>query len=409
MPKLTFVSLILSLTFIVGCQVTQRPTASATPTAAVVAANTIPAVSTEEPTLESVKTAVVTATLTALPLPTETTVPTLLPTNTPTPEPVWHIFFSGAPCITSTTCDSNLFMGTESEDYTINSDGSGFMPIADLPGMPTDINFVQFSPDGSQMAYTQYQDETRTNQVIHLLNLDGSSPIELGIQPPDWADTQFLPERDCLAIFRRAGREDPKPEAETLIIEKWCINQPPQLLEIVKFPELYAGSGYTHGAFKLSPDGNYLSGYSQEHGGNMALYLHKIGETTPPILLFQVPDLQPYFSPNNRWWPDNQTIEFIAYYPTTTFYTLNWLKNKIDVQFSGVKIDIPIVGDWSPNGNKFIYASSGADAKPAQSGLYVIDLESGENYQLLDKFYATTVQTWNPTQLPNFLGGHNEK
>ncbi|MCZ7665764.1 MAG: hypothetical protein M5U34_00290 [Chloroflexi bacterium] len=194
---------------------------------------------------------------------------------------MWHIFFSGAPCVTSTTCDSNLFMGTEGGDYTINSDGSGFMPIADLPGMPTDINFVQFSPDGSQMAYTQYQDETRENRVIRLLNLDGSSPIDLGIQPSDWADIQFLPEPDCLAIFRRAGREDPLPEAETLTIEKWCVNQPPQLLEIVQFPELVPGWGYTWGDFKLSPDGNYLYGYSQEYEGNMALYLHRMGETSP--------------------------------------------------------------------------------------------------------------------------------
>ncbi|MCZ7665757.1 MAG: hypothetical protein M5U34_00255 [Chloroflexi bacterium] len=92
MPKLTFVSLILSLTFIVGCQVTQPITAPATPTAAaVVAANTIPAVSTEEPTLESVKT----ATSTTAPQPTETAMPTPLPTSTPTPDPVWSILFTG--------------------------------------------------------------------------------------------------------------------------------------------------------------------------------------------------------------------------------------------------------------------------------------------------------------------------
>ncbi|MCZ7665755.1 MAG: hypothetical protein M5U34_00245 [Chloroflexi bacterium] len=101
-------------------------------------------------------------------------------------------------------------MGTEGGDYTINSDGSGFMPVADLPGMPPQIltlfNFLQMAP---KWLIPQYQDETRTNRVIRLLNLDGSSPIDLGIQPPDWADIQFLPESDCLAIFRRVGREDP--------------------------------------------------------------------------------------------------------------------------------------------------------------------------------------------------------
>ncbi|MCZ7665762.1 MAG: hypothetical protein M5U34_00280 [Chloroflexi bacterium] len=304
-------------------------------------------------------------------------------------------------------------MGTEGGDYTINSDGSGFMPIADLPGMPTDINFVQFSPDGSQMAYTQYQDETRTNQVIHLLNLDGSSPIELGIQPPDWADTQFLPERDCLAIFRRAGREDPKPEAETLIIEKWCVSQPTQLLEVVKFPELQPGWGYTWGNFKLSPDGKYLYGYSQEYDNNIALYLHKMGETIPPVRLFQLPSQQLTMELISRWWPDNQTIEFVFLgYPTITFYTTNRINGKTNIRFSTPITEesgISTLGKWSPNGSEFIYAYRWVDVKPSQSGLYIVDLESGENYQLLDKFYATAVQTWNPTQLPDFLGGHNEK
>jgi WD40 repeat protein len=55
MPKLTFVSFILSLVFIVGCQAAQPATATATP-AAVVA-------STEKPTPDRVETAVPTATL----------------------------------------------------------------------------------------------------------------------------------------------------------------------------------------------------------------------------------------------------------------------------------------------------------------------------------------------------------
>jgi len=402
MPKLTFVSLILSLTFIVGCQVTQPITAPATPTAAVVAANTIPAVSTEELTLESVKTAVVTATLTDLPLPTETTVPTLLPTNTPTPEPVWHIFFSGAPCITSTTCDSNLFMGTEGGDYTINSDGSGFMPVADLPGMPTDINFVQFSPDGTQMAYTQYQDETRTNRVIRLLNLDGSSPIDLGIQPPDWADIQFLPESDCLAIFRRVGREDPPPEFETLTIEKWCVNQPPQLLEIVQFPELVPGSGYTWGNFKLSPNGNYLYGYGINRTNNIDLYVHKMGETIAPTLVTTLPSKQPAYLGPSRWWTDNTTIEFTLFTSEPpAFYTSNWEQGETNIRLT--TDNASMTGTWSPDGNEFVYAYRGIDVKPKQSGLYIIDLESGEHRQLLDEFYSTSVHIWDPTQLIGFF------
>ncbi len=351
------------------------------------------------------ETAVATATFTAVPQPTETKMPTSLPTFTPTPEPVWHIFFSGAPCAaTIMICDSNLFMGTEGGDYTINSDGSGFMPVADLPTMPTTINFVQFSPDGTQMAYTQYQDETRENRVIRLLNLDGSSPIDLGIQPSDWADIQFLPEPDCLAIFRRAGREDPLPEAETLTIEKWCVNQPPQLLEMVEFPELVPGWGYTWGDFKLSPDGNYLYGYSQEHEGNMALYLHRMGETSPPTLLYQLPPKYKYSEPS-RWWPDNQTIEFIAIdYPETIFYTTNRVNGETNIRLTTTGSAISSPGEWSPGGGEFVFVYHGPNPEPAVSGLYIINLESGERRQLLDEFYSMAIRIWDPTQLPGFSG-----
>ena len=412
MLKSILIFLVLGLTFIVGCQVTQPPTVTpATPTTAVVATkieilptNTILAASTEEPILESVE-----AVPTSTPIlqPTETATPTPLPANTPTPEPVWHIFFSGAPCITSTTCDSNLFMDTEGGDYTINSDGAGFMPVADLPGMPTDINFVQFSPDGTQMAYTQYQDETRENRVIRLLNLDGSSPIDLGIQPPDWADMQFLPERDCLAIFRRAGREDPPPEAETLTIEKWCVNQPPQLLEIVQFPELVPGSGYTWGNFKLSPDGNYLYGYGISRTNNVALYLHKMGEITAPTLVTTLPPKQPAYPGPSRWWTDNATIEFTLFTSESpVFYTSNWQQDKTNVRLT--TNNVSMIGTWSPDGKEFVYAYRGIDVRPEQSGLYIVDLESGENRQLFDEFYADVVLVWDPTELPDFLGGNNE-
>ena len=356
-------------------------------------------------------------TFTPIPPPTETPLPTLAPptilptlrpADTPTPKPVWHIFFSGAPCITKGTCDSNLFMETDGGDYTVNSDGTGFMPVADLPGMPTNINFVQFSPDGSQMAYIQYQDDTHTTRVIRLLNLDGSSPIELGIQPPDWADIQFLPEQDCLAIFRRAGREDPPPEAETLTIEKWCVNQPPQLLEVVQFPELVPGSGYTWGNFKLSPNGNHLYGYGINRTNNVVLYLHKMGEITAPTLVTTLPPKQPAYLGPSRWWSDNATIEFTLFTSEPpAFYTSNWEQGKTNIRLT--TDNASMTGIWSPDGTEFVYAYRGVAVKPAQSGLYIIDLESGEHRHLLDKFYATTVRTWDPTQLPNFLGDNNEK
>ena len=69
MSKLTFVSLILSLVFIVGCQAAQPATATATPAAEVA--------STEELAPDIVKTAVPTATSTPVPLPPARFIPPL--------------------------------------------------------------------------------------------------------------------------------------------------------------------------------------------------------------------------------------------------------------------------------------------------------------------------------------------
>ncbi len=130
MPKLTFVSLILSLVFIVGCQAAQPTTTPASPTADVAAANTTLAASTEEPMPDRVETA--TATSTPVPLPTETAMPTPLPTNTPTPDPVWSILFTGSPCITTLSDCSSSPDSLPSENYFIYSDGTGLQLLSEM-------------------------------------------------------------------------------------------------------------------------------------------------------------------------------------------------------------------------------------------------------------------------------------
>lgn len=154
MSKLTFVSLILSLVFIVGCGAVQTTAAPTAPTAAVAVATTTLAAATEEPTPDSVKTA--TATSTPVPLPTETAMPTPSPTNTPTPDPVWSILFTGRSCSKSATdCTEGQDM-SPSMEYMVYSDGKGLRPFSDIEGIPHDlitVEFIVLSPDQSRVAF----------------------------------------------------------------------------------------------------------------------------------------------------------------------------------------------------------------------------------------------------------------
>ncbi|MCZ7665751.1 MAG: hypothetical protein M5U34_00225 [Chloroflexi bacterium] len=166
MLKSILIFLVLGLTFIVGCQVTQPPTVSATPTAAVMVANTIPAVSTEEPTLESVKTAVATTTSTTTPQPTQTAMPTPLPTDTPTPipVPVWSILFTGSPCSATTSDCSPSPDSPPTDNYFIYSDGTEMQLLSEM-GIPYNmedtatmgdtVETIQLSSDRKRLAYME--------------------------------------------------------------------------------------------------------------------------------------------------------------------------------------------------------------------------------------------------------------
>ena len=93
----------------------------------------------------------------------------------------------------------------------------------------------------------------------------------------------------------------------------------------------------------------------------------------------------------------------------TIFYTTDRVNGETNIRLTTNGSAISSPGEWSPDGGEFVFVYHGPNPEPAVSGLYIIDLESGERHQLLDEFYSMAIRIWDPTQLPGFSGDSNEK
>ena len=398
MPKLTFVSLILSLTFIVGCQVTQRPTASATPTAAVVAANTIPAVSTEEPTLESVET----ATSTTAPQPTETAMPTPLPTYTPTPDPVWSILFTGRSCSkTATDCTEGQDM-SPSMEYVIYSDGTGLRPFNEREGIPHDlitVEFIVLSPDQSRVAFY-------SSDKFMLGDVGGDTYSEVVADISHFYPFSFYgDDPNCLAGF------DDEPENGDVVVSlyKSCIGDAePALVETAVLP-----ISRTVAQYLLSPEGDKWAAYTMGNSTldeQAVLHVHKIGDSNPPQLIFQE---QTPTCTNSMHWQDNETLEFLyaecdnTHDRMTYFYVTDWEGKALTTRYELPALEVPhpvrasfyavATGDWFSDNNLFIYSISRNGSPPSEfNGLFVLNFTTGEVQQILFDTVVFAIRAWLP-------------
>lgn len=304
--------------------------------------------------------------------PTPTFTPS--PTFTPIPGPTWRIFFRGAACQDNFACEDIIFSHEESKSYLIYSDGSQFIPITDL-GFPADLSHPVFSPDGTQLAYLTRLDE----ESWHLLlaNADGSGAVDLGTG--DFFDFQFMVEESCLIVARFISWAT---DGINLAIETRCLGQiEPQWLENITLP---AGQ-----EIQFLPQTNFMLAYGEDVlTEEIKLFVHSIN--TDIDLIFT--ETKEHFIGTARWWPDGTQIEFITglFTPgkplTTTFNLIQSDGNNFQIR-QNITAEFAITnGIWSPDGQEFAF--TWANSMPAEeSGLYVLDLVTGEWRQILSHFY----------------------
>lgn len=351
-----------------------RPSPAATipPTTGIIITN--PATATPTP----ISTADVQATITAVYAAEAAEAATLFaptPTFTPVPGPIWPIFFRAIPCRDGiTTCDDSLAMDYRFAGYIINSDGSQLTPITDL-GFPADLSHPVFSPDGTKLAYRALgSDDGKWH--LFLTNADSTEAKDLGTG--NFFDYQFIPEIGCLITGRFAS----STLNGNVVIEKRCIGESQlQELEVVTFPVFYE--------IHFSPRGDALLVYGQDSSQQAQLLVHDIGGDTRLIYS----SASEYFTGAARWLPDGQKIEFTGTGYFTPSSTVTATFNLIERDGSNLETRLNIVADldvsegtWSPDGQQFAF-TSGNYGTPEESGLYILDLNTGEWRQVLSHFY----------------------
>lgn len=415
MPKSPFVSLILSLAFIVGCQVAQPTIAPATPTVAVAVANTTVAAATEAPLPDRVETAVATATSTPLPLSTETAMPTPIPTNTPTPEPVWSILFTGSPCITTLSDCSSSPDSLPSDNYFIYSDGTELQilsemdipyPWEDAAMMGDTVETIQLSPDRKRVAYME--DDNQGNFRFWIGDVGGDSFVEVpGNAEGFWPYSFYGNDPNCLANFD----EELKNGEVVVSLYKSCIGDTePTLVETAVLPTSRKGKG---AQYLLSPEGDKWAAYTIGNSTldeQAVLHVHKIGDSNPPQPIFQQ---QTPSCTSSMHWQDNETLEFLYAECDTTrdrltyFYVTDWEGKALITRYELPALEVPHpvrasfytvdIGDWFEDNNLFAFSISRfGGPTPAFNGLYILNLTTGEVQQILSNYRAFALRSWLP-------------
>jgi hypothetical protein len=367
--------------------VTDTPAPAPTVTPAATAATTTP---TPDPSLPA---------WTREPSPT----PTIQPTFTPIAGPIWPILFAGNPCPASagsTYCNEQW--PESGQWYQINSDGSGLRRVLQLDGPELDmydpmIETIRFSPDGDMIAYV-------AGNHIYLADLDNNEPLELMLLPRHYAALMggfdFVPESDCLMVY---WRSELQPQGiERLTVEQICFDDlEVQVVDVIELPDLIAGSSYSY----LSPQGNTLLINGWDNEDYRRLYIHEMGSSVSPQLLFTMTQDEHEDAIHTNWallaWhPDNLHIQFIFNSYLTydrvaiTHYLVNRNEQVVEEKLLVEDSPFGLCCDWSPDGREVVIRES--DSPPHASGIYIFNLDTATWRHILPEFYISRGPFWSP-------------
>ncbi len=380
---------------------TNVPSATTTPLAADIQATQIAllAEATPIPTMVTLSIEDILATQTAKPpLPTITpsATPTLRPTLTPYPGLTWRILFQAVPCPnTNVSCNNDLFMSQRSQWYVVESDGSNLVALEDTGTFLADMwGYPYLSPDGTQLAYL-VRSGVDTELHVTLAEVNNGNASDLGPLSGRFRDLRFLSETGCLAIYTSPGL-DKMPTIETLTVTKLCTSAAPQVLETIEFPDLRPALNDYH----LSPEGDAILITTRSTSGVPEIYIYEFGSQQPPQLLFSAEDETWFISGPIRWQPNGQKVEFFLQHGEPDgliqilLYTID-RKGVRDDNSLELKLPFSINGDWSPDGREIAFFGM-TDYTPEASGIYILDLKTGEWRQILSEFYSDVplIQNW---------------
>ena len=329
------------------------------------------------------------------PEPSPTPTVTVTPTATPPPltGPVWRIQFRGMACPNPPDrpgdCSkySSDLTFTPSVDYLINSDGSSFVTVSEAGIFLVNYSYFElfpnlFSPNGSYIAFA-------TSNCVYVSDLTGNNSVCL-VSEGFPAGYRFSLDNSCLTTYFRVLESE--SAVAKVRLQRNCLNtEETENIGVFEFHELPARPVI----YDLSPQGDVLLAHGRMRDGELRLYVQEIGQPAPPRLLFTYPneDLSGRIVAI-RWLPDGSAIDFLLRNQSdNTFYRVSRVNGDITKGISLPEQLQAELGDWSPDGNQFSFSHVEEDG--TKSGLYIIDLQTGEWRQILSKFHINwRVRTW---------------
>jgi Tol biopolymer transport system component len=316
------------------------------------------------------------STPTDTPHPTETFTPTPTPTESPTPRPsTWPIiFFSGV----------NAERGFEV--FSINSDGSNRTSLT--KGLPQRVagacifpaGSVSLSPDGKQIAYTQYamSPESVLTGRLHLMSADGTAvqtirvPTGGLLSNPSWSpDSSRVAvevlggDRSVVQILERSGEL-----ISTLTLESPArvfnqVSWSPDSQQIIFSDGNRNDNGTSTNLFVASADSRERYQLTKSGRGEYALL--------------------------PAWSPDGKRIAYLNSGPNQSLISVINSDGSLVATFPLISSEF-FEFAWSPDGTQLAITSN----SPNEQSLSIMDVASGKVARLVDKLGSFVGPVWSP-------------
>jgi len=314
------------------------------------------------------------ATATGMPSPVPATEIPVEPTATLPPTGPWKIFFWGRPCVSGGECDPDAPDDTSSQLYSLLSDGSELKSIGDRP----------------------LDDPILPRELVPLLQESPFDPLDDG----------------CFAFYEEdsAGKQ--------VKVRHYCARDAEAKdIATVEIPPTPDGQTDFFRFYRLSPRADklliHIKRLTGEQKFNIEVFVKNLKNDEAPQMVFHSPHraCQRYWIQNPvskrksdvhkpRWRADGETIDllwtsFCDGQAENIFFQIDWrgqeLKTRLSLSGTNFVIDY---GDWSPDRRQFAFSYMPVVGdeygllSETLSGVYLLDLETGQHHPLLTGFYV---------------------
>ena len=287
--------------------------------------------------------------------------------------PLDQIAFARWDVITEDNWDQHIYVG----DLIKTAEGIDTLVNINRLTQSTQDLEPAWSPDGEKIAFTSNRDG---NIRLYTMNADGTEQTILTPNMEHASDSSWSPDGTKIAFsymdsgFSGIALIDPDYGGLEYLVEEPYV-------------------GYLVGCPSWSPDGNWITFYTQRDG-NMEIYKVEINNKENQINLTN----SPAYDVSPDWSPDGNRIAFVSDpSPYDEFYELEVYlinsdgSNKFQLTNNSAKDLDP---DWSPDGSKLVFARRESPA--TTQDIWVMNADGTNERKVLGSENHDRYPAWKP-------------